>query len=149
MDSVSVNSPPSTQPIIDAVHARPVADDDTELHATPTCPPAEHSTRPHSPANTPAISETALDTSKPSPSPRLSPEPTMTKPQTPKPATPGPQTSGDGSAGGAGGEMSPGSRPLNVTDALSYLDAVKHQFQDRPDVYNRFLDIMKDFKSQV
>lgn len=39
-------------------------------------------------------------------------------------------------------------RQLNVTDALSYLDAVKHQFHDRPDVYNRFLDIMKDFKSQ-
>lgn len=41
------------------------------------------------------------------------------------------------------------SRPLNVTDALGYLDAVKNQFQDRPDVYNQFLDIMKDFKSQV
>jgi hypothetical protein len=41
------------------------------------------------------------------------------------------------------------SRPLNVTDALGYLDAVKNQFQDSPDVYNRFLDIMKDFKSQV
>ena len=40
-------------------------------------------------------------------------------------------------------------RPLNVTDALSYLDAVKIQFTDRPDVYNHFLDIMKDFKSEV
>lgn len=40
-------------------------------------------------------------------------------------------------------------RPLNVTDALSYLDAVKVQFQDKPEVYNRFLDIMKDFKGQV
>jgi paired amphipathic helix protein Sin3a len=30
---------------------------------------------------------------------------------------------------------------------LSYLDQVKVQFADRPDVYNRFLDIMKDFKS--
>ncbi|PFH52285.1 hypothetical protein AMATHDRAFT_74340 [Amanita thiersii Skay4041] len=40
-------------------------------------------------------------------------------------------------------------RPLNVTDALSYLDAVKVQFQDKPEVYNHFLDIMKDFKSQV
>lgn len=39
-------------------------------------------------------------------------------------------------------------RQLNVTDALSYLDAVKIQFADRPDVYNHFLDIMKDFKSQ-
>ena len=40
-------------------------------------------------------------------------------------------------------------RPLNVTDALSYLDAVKMQFQEQPDVYNHFLDIMKDFKSQL
>lgn len=40
-------------------------------------------------------------------------------------------------------------RPLNVTDALSYLDAVKVQFHDKPDVYNNFLDIMKDFKSQM
>ena len=34
-------------------------------------------------------------------------------------------------------------------DALSYLDQVKVQFADQPDVYNRFLDIMKDFKSQT
>ncbi|KAJ7649742.1 paired amphipathic helix [Roridomyces roridus] len=39
--------------------------------------------------------------------------------------------------------------PLNVADALSYLDAVKAQFWDRPEVYNHFLDIMKDFKNQV
>jgi len=39
-------------------------------------------------------------------------------------------------------------RPLNVTDALSYLDAVKVQFQDQPDVYNHFLDIMKEFKNE-
>ncbi|WFD06240.1 hypothetical protein MVES1_001584 [Malassezia vespertilionis] len=38
---------------------------------------------------------------------------------------------------------------LNVRDALSYLDQVKVQFTDHPDVYNRFLDIMKDFKSQT
>ena len=39
---------------------------------------------------------------------------------------------------------------LNITkDALSYLDQVKVRFVDHPDVYNRFLDIMKDFKSQA
>ncbi|KAJ8327725.1 hypothetical protein QVD99_003749 [Batrachochytrium dendrobatidis] len=42
-----------------------------------------------------------------------------------------------------------GYRPLNVRDALSYLDQVKIQFGDQPEVYNRFLDIMKDFKSQA
>ena len=40
------------------------------------------------------------------------------------------------------------SRPLNGADALSYLDAVKVQFVDRPEVYNQFLDILKDFKNQ-
>lgn len=35
-----------------------------------------------------------------------------------------------------------------LQDALTYLDQVKVQFHDQPDVYNRFLDIMKDFKSQ-
>ncbi|CDK26082.1 unnamed protein product [Kuraishia capsulata CBS 1993] len=39
-------------------------------------------------------------------------------------------------------------RPLNVKDALSYLDQVKVQFQHQTDVYNHFLDIMKDFKCQ-
>lgn len=38
-------------------------------------------------------------------------------------------------------------RPLNVKDALSYLEQVKLHFQTQPDVYNHFLDIMKDFKS--
>jgi len=40
-------------------------------------------------------------------------------------------------------------RQLSVTDALSYLDAIKAQFHDRPDGYNIFVDIMKDFKNQV
>ncbi|KAI8374728.1 uncharacterized protein BYT42DRAFT_499846 [Radiomyces spectabilis] len=40
-------------------------------------------------------------------------------------------------------------RPLNVKDALSYLDQVKLKFAGQPNVYNRFLDIMKDFKSQL
>ncbi|KAJ3159591.1 Transcriptional regulatory protein sin3 [Geranomyces michiganensis] len=44
---------------------------------------------------------------------------------------------------------SQGYRPLNVKDALSYLDQVKIRFNDQPEVYNRFLDIMKDFKSQA
>ncbi|KAF9003386.1 hypothetical protein BDQ17DRAFT_1409203 [Cyathus striatus] len=43
----------------------------------------------------------------------------------------------------------PSDRPLNVTDALSYLDAVKGQFHDQPDVYNHFLDIMKEFKHEL
>ncbi|KAJ5591904.1 uncharacterized protein N7459_002273 [Penicillium hispanicum] len=38
---------------------------------------------------------------------------------------------------------------FDIQDALSYLDQVKVRFVDQPDVYNRFLDIMKDFKSQA
>lgn len=37
---------------------------------------------------------------------------------------------------------------LKVEDALSYLDQVKLQFGNKPQVYNDFLDIMKEFKSQ-
>ncbi|EDR09490.1 uncharacterized protein LACBIDRAFT_319144 [Laccaria bicolor S238N-H82] len=40
-------------------------------------------------------------------------------------------------------------RPLNAIDALSYLDAVKVQFSEQPDVYNHFLDIMKEFKNEI
>jgi len=70
--------------------------------------------------------------------------------RTPKSGTPRPRTAGeaDNTSHGSGTQKSP-DRPLNVTDALSYLDAVKVQFQDKPDVYNHFLDIMKDFKSEV
>lgn len=37
---------------------------------------------------------------------------------------------------------------LKVQDALGYLDQVKSKFNDQPYVYNQFLDIMKEFKSQ-
>ena len=46
-------------------------------------------------------------------------------------------------------QQSAGDRTLNVTDALSYLDAVKVRFSEQPDVYNHFLDIMKDFKTSM
>ena len=39
-------------------------------------------------------------------------------------------------------------RELRVEDALMYLDTVKMEFGDRPQIYNEFLDIMKTFKSQ-
>jgi len=38
---------------------------------------------------------------------------------------------------------------VHSQDALSYLDQVKVQFHGEPNVYNQFLDIMKDFKSQA
>ena len=39
-------------------------------------------------------------------------------------------------------------RELRVEDALMYLDQVKLEFGDRPQIYNQFLDIMKTFKTQ-
>lgn len=47
----------------------------------------------------------------------------------------------------------PAQWPISMThviqDALSYLDQVKVQFHGQSEVYNKFLDIMKDFKSQT
>lgn len=40
-------------------------------------------------------------------------------------------------------------RELRVEDALLYLDQVKQQFNHKPDIYNQFLDVMKDFKAQA
>ncbi|XP_061097770.1 paired amphipathic helix protein Sin3b-like [Conger conger] len=37
---------------------------------------------------------------------------------------------------------------LKVEDALSYLDQVKIRFGNDPGIYNKFLDILKEFKSQ-
>ncbi|KAI0784958.1 hypothetical protein C8Q75DRAFT_776889 [Abortiporus biennis] len=82
--------------------------------------------------------------------PSSRPQTPLTKSKTLKPATPQGAMSAAVDAlqplASSGGDAS---RPLNVTDALSYLDAVKVQFQDKPEVYNHFLDIMKDFKSQM
>ncbi|KAI1491771.1 hypothetical protein F5X96DRAFT_448834 [Biscogniauxia mediterranea] len=53
-----------------------------------------------------------------------------------------------GGSNGNGNAIAQGQQPI-LNDALSYLDQVKVQFADQPDVYNKFLDIMKDFKSQT
>lgn len=46
------------------------------------------------------------------------------------------------------GQTSQQFQRLKVEDALSYLDQVKYKFSTQPQVYNDFLDIMKEFKSQ-
>lgn len=45
--------------------------------------------------------------------------------------------------------VDPGFRQLKVEDALAYLEQVKSQFNNHPNVYNQFLDIMKEFKAQT
>lgn len=37
---------------------------------------------------------------------------------------------------------------LTTNDALSYLKAVKDMFEDDKDMYDEFLEVMKDFKAQ-
>jgi len=49
---------------------------------------------------------------------------------------------------GAAQSQPPSFQRLKVEDALSYLDQVKFKFGNQPQVYNDFLDIMKEFKSQ-
>ncbi|KAI8070511.1 hypothetical protein BC940DRAFT_16381 [Gongronella butleri] len=68
-------------------------------------------------------------------------------PATSSPAQPSSYPPSDSTATRPATAKDSGYRPLNVKDALQYLDQVKARFGDRPDVYNRFLDIMKDFKS--
>ncbi|CAE6441783.1 unnamed protein product [Rhizoctonia solani] len=45
--------------------------------------------------------------------------------------------------------LPPRDRPLNVTDAMSYLETIKVEFQDKPVVYDRFMDIMRDFRNEI
>ncbi|KAJ1834435.1 hypothetical protein LPJ63_001970 [Coemansia sp. RSA 2711] len=65
------------------------------------------------------------------------------------PPAAGPASESAASRPAAAAQADSNGRPLNVSDALSYLDLVKSQFQDRPEVYNQFLEIMKEFKSHV
>merc|ERR1719434_564333 len=51
-------------------------------------------------------------------------------------------------ASGPPSSQPPSFQRLKVEDALSYLDQVKFKFGNQPQVYNDFLDIMKEFKSQ-
>lgn len=55
------------------------------------------------------------------------------------PNVPTNQNSGPGSA-----KTGPAHPQLN--DALAYLDRVKAEFHDQPEIYNKFLQIMRDFK---
>ncbi|XP_017106008.2 paired amphipathic helix protein Sin3a isoform X1 [Drosophila bipectinata] len=65
--------------------------------------------------------------------------------------TPPASVSGNSVPGGAStppqGQPGNATPRLKVEDALSYLDQVKFQYADQPQIYNNFLDIMKEFKS--
>jgi paired amphipathic helix protein Sin3a len=46
----------------------------------------------------------------------------------------------------AGTNQNPSKGHPQLNDALAYLDRVKAEFHDQPEVYNKFLQIMRDFK---
>lgn len=76
--------------------------------------------------------------------PRQPPAEPSSSPEAAAPAAAPRPPSNRGPAMGGGGGM----RELRVEDALLYLDDVKKEFGDRPRVYNEFLAIMKNFKTQ-
>ncbi|KZW00593.1 hypothetical protein EXIGLDRAFT_639357 [Exidia glandulosa HHB12029] len=100
----------------------------------------------------------APHTSSHSPAPDgVSPQPRQgsrgrTTPKSERPSTrprgSGGNTSNPSPAAQAPPADDPNARQLNVADALTYLDAVKARFSEAPEVYNMFLDIMKEFKTE-
>ena len=56
------------------------------------------------------------------------------------------RTSTGGSTASVDSSSAGSYRPLNVRDALTYLDDVKEQFKNEPTIYHKFLDVMKEFK---
>ncbi|THU77224.1 PAH2 domain-containing protein [Dendrothele bispora CBS 962.96] len=105
----------------------------------PNLPPSGQHTRENCPVLRPASHMSFLRNRSP--------------PRTPIPMAPGPLVAETNNVAAIPGsiqhslELSQPER-LNVTEAGAYLDAVKIQFQDKPEVYRVFLDIMKDFKDQ-
>lgn len=68
------------------------------------------------------------------------------------PPAPGPgATGGPGqhSTGGSASGSSATQQKMELHDAFAYLDRVKAEFADQPDVYNRFLQIMREFKANA
>ncbi|CAM9232388.1 unnamed protein product, partial [Discosporangium mesarthrocarpum] len=76
----------------------------------------------------------------PPPPPGGGPPPNPSNSTSPKPVAPKPSQT-------AKRERKP-MRELRVEDALLYLDQVKIEFGNKPEIYNEFLDIMKNFKAQ-
>ncbi|XP_011177840.2 uncharacterized protein LOC105209234 isoform X2 [Zeugodacus cucurbitae] len=72
---------------------------------------------------------------------------TLNAPQPLAVVAPLPTTTGQQQGPPQPGQPQGGPPRLKVEDALSYLDQVKFQYADQPQIYNNFLDIMKEFKS--
>mmetsp|Transcript_17446 Transcript_17446/g.24523 ORF Transcript_17446/g.24523 Transcript_17446/m.24523 type:complete len:1501 (+) Transcript_17446:228-4730(+) len=114
------------------------------MHSGPSAmPPSASANRPPhppqqkptagapAPPNNPGAPRQPFARPGPGPSPKIGPQGPAGASAPPAPPPPG-------------GIM----RELRVEDALLYLDDVKREFGDRPRIYNEFLEIMKNFKSQ-
>jgi paired amphipathic helix protein Sin3a len=116
----------------------------------PTLPPPSTVTAPSMMSHSPATSSPMSTSSIPAPSTSIPRPPTSPSASSHSAVLPSSSSSAaPPSSASSQQQQAAGYRPLNVRDALSYLDQVKVKFSDQPDVYNRFLDIMKDFKSQA
>ncbi|KAI9014417.1 hypothetical protein CLU79DRAFT_767523 [Phycomyces nitens] len=158
--SSSVGSSPHLNPALQMHHspqmnhAFPMTNTESNglertLPRSPFPPPGTLSAHPSQPPRpvSPVVTQPSTTSHRPSspvaplPPPQYSQSRPAVSVPVPAPATPEPRASNAIAANGY--------RPLNVKDALTYLDQVKIQFSDQPEVYNKFLDIMKDFKSQA
>ncbi|KAG8999611.1 Transcriptional regulatory protein sin3, partial [Tulasnella sp. 427] len=132
---------------------------DPQQRAEQPIAPSSQSPPPQPASSAPNLSpvpEPVEQASSTQPGPATAPPPGPGAPAIPEltagGSMPGAETSGFGTPdplpGNQSGASSPSGayRPLNVKDALSYLEMVKIKFQERPDLYNQFLDILHDFK---
>ena len=79
---------------------------------------------------------------------QLSSPPGPVQPMAPSGAVPTPGAAKPLQGGPSPQQQQSNLRELRVEDALLYLDDVKREFKDRPAIYNEFLSIMKNFKTQ-
>ncbi|KAG0174310.1 Transcriptional regulatory protein sin3 [Apophysomyces sp. BC1015] len=145
-------------PQIAAYHAAALDNVTSETHAAHLSNASVVPTSLSSPALESALTQQPQESPTTLPASPAAPDPlqtTHTLPASPvSAATPPPNVQSRTSAAeprssSATSPVANGHRPLNVKDALTYLDQVKFQFPGQPEVYNKFLDIMKDFKSQA
>ncbi|KAF9283609.1 Transcriptional regulatory protein sin3 [Mortierella alpina] len=141
----SSHGPPPSHKAPDGHHHH-MASSPQPSHMAPSPHPVQNPHGPHPSSHMSSSINAPPSGNAAGPGPGPGPGPGQGAPPPPPPSqqTPPAPSGGPASASSAASNY----RPLNVRDALSYLDQVKVQFQDQPDVYNRFLDIMKDFKSQ-
>ncbi|KAK4516705.1 Global transcription regulator sge1 [Mucor velutinosus] len=137
MRRTSETPPPPQLPLLQSSNSPNYSRSRTPTDAAPSNIAVPESISSNMPANNAAVPS---ENHSAPPNPEKSPNATATTTTT---------TTTAAAAAVAASNSSSGYRPLNVKDALTYLDQVKMKFADQAKVYNRFLDIMKEFKSQA